>query len=68
MMNGIQFFIRMNLWLVFIVLFIGHGILYYAANNPDWFLLTSSASLVDTGILGMVQFWIKTKIKQTEKN
>ncbi len=66
MNNGLTKLLRLNLWWVFILLFIGHGILYYWANNPDWFLLTCSASLVDTGILGMIQFWVKSRIEETD--
>lgn len=58
MMN---FLARINLWLVFIVLFIAHGLMYYSLGRSDWFLLTLSASIVETGIIGMLQYWAKSK-------
>ncbi|WP_274364422.1 hypothetical protein [Paenibacillus thermotolerans] len=56
MMNGLLRWIsRLNLVLVFIVLFAAHGLLYYGLRNDNWFFLALSASLVWTGVIAFVQ-------------
>lgn len=61
-MNGLlQWISRLNLVLVFIVLFAAHGLLYFGLRNDDWFFLALSASLVWTGVVAFVQLLVRPR-------
>ncbi|OUM96643.1 MAG: hypothetical protein A9Z00_03400 [Thermobacillus sp. ZCTH02-B1] len=46
---------RINLLAAFAVLFVFHLLLYYFLGNDDWFSIALLASIVETGVLALIQ-------------
>lgn len=47
---------RIDLFWAFVLLCAAHILLYYSLGTENWLLVAALAALVDTGILGVIQY------------
>jgi hypothetical protein len=55
-MNGLWNTVnRINLLVAFVVLFIGHILMYYLLGTDDWIMVALTAALVESAVLAAIQ-------------
>jgi len=62
-----EWFNRINLIWAFVILAVAHVALYFSLGNDRWFTLAVIASLVDTGVIAVVQAIGRNRNKETNE-